>query len=168
MQTRSRKWSKNTGLAVSFFVLLFIGGSAFAQSTPEQVANDLYRQIYGRYGTAGALTQSVVIPMTTHTPMTTVDGSVAFYADNMNCPSSKKFLTIGVFPLASGDLDRVIISEDLDTDGSPEYSYVTPYVVSGVCVNGFVSCDAGTWNNCRNFKWTADSGGRITTAADDE
>lgn len=134
------------------------------QSTPEQVANDLYRKIATKYGTPGSLMQSVVIPMTSHTPMTTVDGTRTFYTTNMSCPSTERFLTISVLPAGSGDIDRVIVSEDLDTDGTAEYSYLSPYMVSGICANGFMSCDAGTWNNCVNLKWTSDGSGKITMA----
>ena len=61
--------------------------------------------------------------------------------------------------MASGDVS-LNIEQDIDMDGSIDYtnSYST---LSGVCANGFISCNAGTWNNCIPYRWEADSNFRL-------
>lgn len=165
MQRLSKRWSKNT-VAISIFLVLACASSVFAQSTPNDIANQLYMQIFQKYGTVEGLTTNAIIPMTTNTKMTTVDNSVSFYtATQMKCKSTKQFISISVWPLASGDIDKVIVSEDLNTDGGVDYSYTSPVIVSGICANGFISCDAGTWHNCTNWKWVSDSTGKIVIAS---
>src|SRR5574341_96476 len=166
MTKRSWRWSRSIRAAsANVLIILCWSALAFGQPPPEQVAQKLYGEIATKYGNATSLTQSVVIPMTTNTKMTTVDGTRSFYTSQYTtCPSTDRLVTISILPMASGDIERVVVSEDLDTDGNVEYSYVSPYIVSGICANGFVSCDAGTWNNCVNLKWTANSQGHISMA----
>ncbi len=39
-------------------------------------------------------------------------------------------------------------NQDTDFDGVLDYSYLAPFAVSGVCANGVIACDSGTWTNC--------------------
>lgn len=70
-------------------------------------------------------------------------------------------------PASSGDLAKVIISRDTDLDGTLDSISNLPVPVSGICANGIVSCDAGTWNQCRFFRWEVDQENalKLTSAA---
>ncbi len=67
------------------------------------------------------------------------------------CPSSKQFLNIFAEPSATGDV-TAYIRADTGLTGSFTDSITTP-PISGVCTNGFVSCDSGTWHNCKYYTW---------------
>jgi hypothetical protein len=69
-------------------------------------------------------------------------------------------------PGPTGDLSTVIVGEDLDFDGTTDYSYQVPFPVSGVCGNGVISCAPGTWTDCRRFTWQADAEGRASLQED--
>ncbi len=98
------------------------------------------------------------------TPMKTLDGAKTFSAQLL-CPSSRKFIEVLVQPGSSGDLAQVVVSQDLDMDGNTDHVFSVPFPVSGVCANGIISCDAGTWANCRYFHWEADGSARVGLSA---
>ena len=76
------------------------------------------------------------------------------FSAQITAPSSKNFLSIFIKPGSTGDLE-VIIKEDRNLDNKYDYYYTVPFKVSGVCANGVISCDPGTWKNCLFYKWTA-------------
>ncbi|MDI1473044.1 hypothetical protein QI155_10920, partial [Thermodesulfovibrio sp. 1176] len=67
------------------------------------------------------------------------------------CPSSKEFLTVLVKPKGTGDFDADIYW-DSDMDGKMDRS-LTVNNVSGICTNGFISCQPGTWRDCQNYEF---------------
>ncbi len=67
------------------------------------------------------------------------------------CPSSKQFLNIFAEPQSTGDF-VAYIRTDIGLTGSFTDSITTP-PISGVCTNGFISCDPGTWHNCKYYTW---------------
>ena len=124
-------------------------GSAAAQSALTQ------------FGSKDLANQNISQPMTSPTTlMRTVDGSQSFQA-NLTAPASAKFLELFIQPAGTGDLQKVMISEDLDTNGAFDYVYTLARPVSGVCGNGYIACDPGTWNHCQYFKWSAGPDGKI-------
>ena len=128
-----------------------------------QAAQTLSDQVAGKFGTPDGLRQNAVNPMTAGAPMTSVTGTVPFTVPNLSCPSSNNFLTVTIVPdNGTGDIANVYVQQDTNFDSSFDYSYTVPVRVSGVCGNGVISCDAGTWNNCQYFKWSADSSGRAS------
>ena len=130
----------------------------------KNVAGSLAGSASGSYGSQAGIERNISNPITSsNTLMTTLDKSKSFNAQ-LTCPSSSAFLSVFVQPASTGDLQTVIVSKDLDMDGKPDYSYQLPVRVSGVCANGFISCDAGTWNNCSYYQWVADSTGKIQAA----
>ncbi|MFH7319286.1 hypothetical protein ACHHRT_01605 [Desulfurivibrio sp. D14AmB] len=102
------------------------------------------------------------LPLTGGGEMQTVDGESTFSVPTIN-PSSTSFVTVLVQPEATGDLN-VQLFQDLDFSGTTDYSFSVTAPVSGVCANGVISCDPGTWNNCSHHQWTADEFGRVTIA----
>jgi hypothetical protein len=117
-----------------------------------------------RFGSKDAVNSSISLPMTDSAyQMQTVNGATSFSA-TLNAPSSAKFLEVLIQPSGSGDLQKVIVSQDLNTDGSIDNLYTVPALVSGVCANGFISCSAGSWSNCSYYTWAATVDGRVTEA----
>ena len=117
-----------------------------------------------RFGSSDAANRNLSQPLTSPTKlMQTVDGSQSFPA-NITAPASARFLEVFIQPSATGDLQKVIISQDLDTNGSFDSVYTLPRPVSGVCGNGYISCDQGTWTGCRSFRWSAGPDARIVDA----
>ena len=150
-----------------FLVFLFISAVAYGNSLTDakNAANSLGDTVRSVYGSQTGIQQNISNPMTSsNTKMTTLDKSKSFNAQ-LSCPSSSAFLSVFVQPASTGDLQTVIVSEDLDMDGKSDYSYQLPVPVSGVCANGIISCDTGTWNNCSYYKWTADSTGHVSAAS---
>ena len=128
-------------------------GSAAAQSALTQ------------FGSRDLANRNISQPMTSPTTlMRTVDGSQSFQA-NLTAPASAKFLELFIQPAGTGDLQKVMISQDLDTDGAFDYVYNLSRPVSGVCGNGYIACDPATWNHCQYFKWAAGPDGKIADVA---
>ena len=94
------------------------------------------------------------------TPMQSLDGSVSFDAQ-LSAPSSDAFLEIMVVPSKTGDLTTVLVKQDTDFDGIPDYTYSVPVQISGICANGFISADAGSWNNRHYYTWITSSTGKV-------
>ena len=154
-------------LLAVFIIFLFTASFSFADplTNAKNAANSLGSTFQGTYGSQAGIQQNVSNPMTSsNTQMTTLDKSKSFNAQ-LTCPSSKAFLTVLAPPSGTGDLMNVTILEDLNMDGNIEYNYAVSQPIAGVCANGFISCDAGTWNNCAAYQWIADSTGKVTAAA---
>ncbi len=89
------------------------------------------------------------------------DGSVpvcrkqSFNAQIRGAPSSENFLEVTIGAGPTHDLTSLVIQQDLDFDGVFDATYISPWIASGVCANGIISCNAGTWDNCSYFTWTA-------------
>ena len=88
-------------------------------------------------------------PLLSDQKMTTASG-VQFDA-NIGCKASNTFLEILAVPTRTGDIS-LTISVDKNMDNILDSVYSQP-IVSGICANGFIKCDAGTWNNCKDYEW---------------
>ena len=151
------------------FLLAFMSIAAVSFGDPltdaKNAAAGLENTVSASYGSQAGIQQNISNPLTSsNTLMTTLDKSKSFNAQ-LSCPSSSAFLSVLVQPASTGDLQTVIASEDLDMDGKPDYSYQLPVPISGVCANGFISCDPGTWNNCQAYKWAVDGGLHVSATA---
>lgn len=160
MRMQSVKWSKSTAASLVLAVMLASSG---AQATDGKTAGlDAGESALTRFGSKDGVNSNISQPMTSSsTLMQTVDGSQSFPAA-MTAPSSAKFLDVFIQPSGSGDLQQVIISQDLNTDGSIDNVHTVPSLMSGICANGFISCNAGSWTNCKYYTWAADADGRVT------
>ncbi len=125
-------------------------------------AEQLSGQVGAKFGSQDAIRQNAVNPMTAGTPMTSVTGTTPFNAPVLNCPSSHKFLDVTIIPdNGTGDIAGVYVQQDTDFDNIFDYAYTEPFPVSGVCGNGVISCDPASWNNCKYYKWIADSSAKV-------
>ena len=105
-------------------------------------------------------------PLTSqNSSMETVDGTSSFNGANISCTSS----TSGVFLKVSytviepvHDL-QVEVEFDRDVDGvndinniryiDSSFTEILPVPISGVCADGVIACDPGTWGNCKFYQW---------------
>ena len=142
------------------------GGQTIAQQigNATSTANSLAGVAAAAWGSQQGIEQNISNPITSSgTLMTTLDKSKSFNAQ-LSCPSSAAFLSVLVQPASSGDLQTVIASVDPDMDGTPDYTYQIPVPVSGVCANGIISCNPGTWDNCQAYRWVSDSNLHVSAA----
>jgi len=115
-----------------------------------------------RYGSKKGIRDNIANPLTSSTaPMRSINGNVSFNGQ-VSCPSSAKFLQVFIGIGAKGDLSPVIVKQDTNLDGNFDYTYSIPFQVSGVCANGVISCDPGTWINCSYYRWTVDSAFKVS------
>ena len=167
MSKRLSRWWINiaaNGLVLIVCVTSGVGLCASPQDveTGKTTGQTASRLALGKYGSTSGLKDNAINPLVSSESMlNTVDGSTAFDAQ-LSFPNSNKFLEVFIQPGSTGDLSTVIIGQDLDFDGSTDYSYQLPVRVSGICANGVISCSPGTWENCTYYIWKADSTGKIT------
>ena len=107
-------------------------------------------------GSSDALLQNYVTPGMSGQPITSVDNSKSF-TPTISCQKTVNLLEVLVQPSATGDIGTVRISQDRDFDGSFDISGTLPAPVSGICANGIIACQPGTWNECHYFKWDVDT-----------
>lgn len=125
-------------------------------SDMNQAGQQSAQQVQGAYGTTGSMNNGLAQPLNSSTSMTTVDGSQSFGAQ-VGCPSSKQYLQVTMFPQSSGDLAQVALDWDPSFSGSYTSHFLMTGPFSGVCNNGLIACDAGTFNNCHYYQWQASS-----------
>ncbi|MBN2570067.1 MAG: hypothetical protein JXB42_11610 [Deltaproteobacteria bacterium] len=127
----------------------------------KQSAGSLGNEALQHFGTESGIQQNINAPMTSgNAEMETLDGNQSFAAQ-LTSPSSSKFLTIIVQPGSGGDITSTRIMQDTDMDDEVDYDFMLPFRVSGVCGNGLISCDSGTWSNCRYYKWDVDDNDKL-------
>ncbi len=129
-----------------------------ASSSGKTAAN----QVLPKVNKGGKITSRFSNPLTSNaSPLYTFDNNTGFNAQ-LTAPSSNAFVDLFIAPSSTGDLTTVTLRQDTDFDGSFDYAYSVTSPVSGVCANGFISADQGTWTNKHYFTWTADTSGRVT------
>ena len=124
---------------------------------PITAAHDAAGVVLQQFGSADGIRENASLPLTSDSArLSTIDGSdsAAILISN---PSSNAFLSVSIQKAATGDLMPVRVSQDLDFDGVFDYAYQVPFPASGICANGIISCDAGTWDNCQGYTWSADA-----------
>lgn len=154
---RSLKWLSETGL--SLFALSVFFSLSYADDSALGRAEALAGKVHERYGSADRLDQSVINPMTSGSvPLSNVEGSLSSNI-KISCKASDPFLEVSVDLGPTGDLS---LQATLDRNMNGRKSvYRPPFPVSGVCANGVIACDPGTWNHCRSLMWQFD-GNRIS------
>ena len=178
---------------VLFLAFFILAGGLMADdwSDAQTSARQLGSQVNARYGNSAGVTANFSAPLTSKgspmqpllSEMYTCSSDRKTYSSLSDCqaacsggtcekgfdaqlehPSSKSFLEVDILPASTGDIGTLLVKQDTDFDGNFDYSYTSPYPVSGVCANGFISCDPGTWNDCRYFTWQADSDKKVSVS----
>jgi len=171
MQRPSTTWLEYTAVKIYALLLLIAYPSLIlAQSDIDKAraaAQNDAASVYEYLGSGAAINQNAAQPIiSSKTQMTTVDKSKRFSAQ-LQCPSTTKFVDIVVQPGSTGDLSMVLITQDTDLDGQMDYQFQVPFPVSGICGNGIIQCDAGTWGNCRYWKWVVNGQGQLSVQQTD-
>ncbi len=157
MSRSSRNWPSRLA---SLLVLggVVTGGAAGAAPNPNITAGEQAAQqfLQGRFDSREAIGDNAVKPLQGQTLMTDQQG-IQFSA-SLACTAATPMVSVFGVPGATGDLQTVILSADTDLDGTTDVTLTPGIPVSGVCSNGYIGCDVGTWNNCTYWKWDAAAG----------
>lgn len=142
--------------------MLQTSASDAAQGSQDQKskAQQTYDAIKTRFGNKGALESNFTAPLTSGTSFSTLDGSKTFN-QRLSCPSSANYLEIFYGIGSGGDLSPIRVQQDSNFDGRFDWNVAFSNPISGVCANGIIACDAGTFDNCASYQWTAGSGTRL-------
>ena len=147
--------------------LLLLAGAAMLLSSPlfAQTVEDRALEERARAAAAlsrtkssdsDALRQHYVTPGMSGKPIATVDNKTSF-TPTIACQKTSSLMEVLVQPSTTGDIGTVRISRDKDFDGNFDSSATLPVPVSGICANGVIACEPGSWNQCHYFQWAIDS-----------
>lgn len=117
-----------------------------------------------RAGESEAIQRNYVTPGLSGQPIATIDGKRSFNA-NLACQKTNTLLEILAQPGGDGDLTSVQIARDTDLDGTIDSRSILPVPISGLCANGVISCEPGTWTQCRHFRWDVDTARNLKLSA---
>lgn len=141
-------------LRIAFLLALALPMPAMAQ-TAEDRARAAAAASRAKTSDSDTLLNNYVTPGLSGQPISTVDSSKQF-ATNLACQKTAALLQVLVQPGQGGDLAMVRISRDTDLNGQFDASATMPFPISGICANGVIACDAGSWNNCHGYRWAVD------------
>jgi hypothetical protein len=147
------------GFLFLIFTLIFLSKGYASNQTSNQTADvkgtakSLFDTINTKVGKPDKLRDVLVNPLLGQSVMSNIAGNQTFNA-TVSCPSSQKFLEIIMQPTQSGDTN-FFIYYDGNFDRTIDSS-LSVNGVSGLCGNGFIICDSGTWNNCRFYQLNYD------------
>src|SRR3990172_5758357 len=137
---------RNFITTILLFIITAMPALSFAESDYESAkdkADNIGNTFLNKYGSKEGM-RTLSNPLVSgNTQMTTIGGRTSFNGQLL-CPSSKNFMKIQATVSSFNDLSSVVVSQDLDMDGSGDSTYSVPFRVSGVCGNGIFSCDPGT------------------------
>jgi hypothetical protein len=143
--------------------LLCLNGAATAQ-TPEERARAAAAASRARTADSDALQANYLGPGLAGQPIATISGSQSF-TTTIACQKTASFIELLVQPQAGGDIGTLTISRDENLDGAFDKTMNVPVPVSGICANGIISCQVGSWNACQSFKWDVDGAGDLKLSA---
>ena len=107
-----------------------------------------------------AIQQNYLTPGLAGEAITTVDGTKSFNP-SLACQTTATLLEILAQPGSTGDITSLRISRDKDLNGAFDQTLTLPMPVSGICANGVIACQPGTWNQCRSYKWDVSAAGDL-------
>lgn len=143
-------------------MLGYMTAHADSLSTAEKSAEELMQEHQQQIDSPETVNKNLMTPLTTDAQMQTFDGKQQFSA-KIQPQAGKELLKLTLQPLPSGDVKILSIVQDTRLSGKLN-SYMQPnLIVSGVCANGFIRCDPGSWNNCQSFAWATDKDHRLAT-----
>lgn len=148
-------------IAIGLMLLLgCLTAYADSLSAAEKSAEKLMQQHQQQIDSPEAVNTNLMEPLTTDKKMQTFDGKQQFSA-KIQPKAGKELLKLTLQPLPSGDVKILSIAQDMKLSGKLD-SYSPPnWIISGVCANGFICCDPGSWNSCQAFAWTTDNNKRL-------
>jgi len=122
---------------ISFFTSSFYVFADYIQDA-ERKARETYEMFKKTISSPRQVEQRYVNPLLGNVPIYTIDNSTSFNAQIL-CPSGSEFATVVIQPSSTGDLNVTVFHP-----GGQAFIQG----ISGICANGYIKCDPGTWNNC--------------------
>lgn len=122
----------------------------FAQETNGNL-DALQQQIRSWSSTPENIQEKLTRPLVSDEPLETLNGKK--FSAQIGCENSQSFLEVFIKPGPSGDIQTGWVKEDADLDGQVDNAHPLPGNISGVCANGIIRCQPGTWDNCQHFLW---------------
>ncbi|SNS67929.1 hypothetical protein SAMN06295912_11247 [Sphingomonas laterariae] len=107
-----------------------------------------------------ALQENYLKPGLAGETISTVDNSRSFNP-NLACQTTGTLVELLAQPGSTGDISTLRISRDKDIDGTVDQTLMLPMPVSGICANGVIACQPGTWNQCRSYRWEVSGAGDL-------
>jgi len=152
-------------LSIALYYALVLSQSiAFADggTNPADLGRQAGTQALESFGTTEGLRENLISPMAGGSELPVQGGSTVEVS--IPCPATENFLEVTIGPAGSGgDISSVYVRQDTNLDGATDYSsYLNVPRISGVCADGVVSCDAGTWTDCRFYRWSANASGKLS------
>lgn len=144
-------------LRVFVFFLVWAVSPAYGDAGEARTRGaSIAQSALGAWGSDEALNSNAMQPLATSGELATTDGTT--FNVNMDCPASERFMRVRVFPGSNGDIEAVGVELDTNEDGSYDSNigFTGPY--AGVCYNGLISCNPGTYSNCVAFQWHSNDG----------
>lgn len=145
----------------SFGLILIIPLLAFGQSNDHvDTGMSVSQEYLDKFGNRDNFENLIVNPMLGDGNLETTDGETQFRAP-MTCGSDVPYssVTLGILP--SGDLNLSAIRVDTNQDGNLDQLLTSLPPISGICANGYIACDSGTWNNCNHYEWDVNPSGGL-------
>lgn len=133
-------------------------GYAGAQQSSDMntAAQTAAGQVMQSFGTGDQLNANGMQPLSTGTPMQSVDGSQQFSA-KIACQASAEFLRVTMLPNSTSDIQTLTLDMDPTFTGQVTSSVDLAGPFAGVCSNGLIRCDADSFNNCHYLQWQANT-----------
>jgi len=138
-------------------ILLLLVGSVRGADDAVSAGTDAASRVRDSWATEEGFRNITKALTTGEVPVKTLDGSKEGIA-HINCPGSQALFEILIQPGSTGDLNFISVAYDVDLDGRYDKRYEVPGPVSGICANGFVKCQAGTWQDCHWYAWKFENG----------
>jgi hypothetical protein len=125
-----------------------------------QTGMDISQTYLSKFGNIENIDSLIINPMLGEGSLETTDGSKSFKAP-LVCGSDVPFMRLTMGIGGGGDLNVSEVAVDTNYDGTLDQTLRGLAHISGSCSNGYVSCTAGTWRNCRFYQWDVDGAGRL-------
>ncbi|MBI5328315.1 MAG: hypothetical protein HZB80_08550 [Deltaproteobacteria bacterium] len=147
-------------LSLLLILHLYIPSFSFGVNTAARDAGiNAANNTLNVYNNPDKLKSKMFTPLTSkNSPMSTIDNTISF-TTQVSCPSSDKFVDVSITVGTLGDI-KVDVSQDTNMDGAVDFTN-SFNGLSGVCSNGVIACNPGTWNNCQYWRWGVDTSGYI-------
>lgn len=152
MPARGACWRRHLAI---FLIGAAIGASASAGAqTMEERARNAAAASRSKSSDSEAIRGNYLEPALSGGTVASIDGKASF-SPRISCASSATMLEIMVQPGSTGDIGRLSVARDTDLDGHFDSNVLMTQPISGICANGVISCQAGSWNGCRPLAWDA-------------
>lgn len=136
---------------ISLFIGLLVSINILAAPSDVANAEASASGVMSKAGNAEDLQKNLTGPILTEQSLTTFDG--ASFDAQITCSATSGFFELFAHPQPTGDIGSIMVQQDTTMDGVYDRVWTPGVHVSGVCANGVISCDLGTWDNCIAQKW---------------